>query len=472
MLSGSRAVGRLPRRTLVSFLLALIVLALGSGVGLAHSNLERSDPPAGAILRQAPAEVRLWFSEDLEPRFSRAVVYDESRQVVSTDSGVATSDPRLLVVDLGPGLTTGWYVVSWQAQARVDGHLTRGVVAFGIGVSGPPPGIATAARSAENGSGSALDVALRWLILLSAIVVVGSWAFWILQGQTISQGRRSATRWRILPAQWAVAELAWIVFMLANLTFLTNAVAEVTETPSLDDLGPPLVLLATRTAFGQLWLARMALAGVLGFILLYRGNDCPSRWDGPALALGAGLLLCFSLASHSAAVSGFAPVAVANDWLHFAAVNIWIGGVVQLAIVFAVWPGRSARGDGKDVRWLLARRFGTLATYSVALVVVTGFSEALYHVATPFNLVNSSYGRVVLLKTLLAAPLAVAAVVHRRLIRAVLAPERQADLPPVLARLVGIRPLESLIARSIGFEALWAVVVIAAVGLLTSLSPP
>ncbi|HUX87752.1 MAG TPA: copper resistance protein CopC [Chloroflexota bacterium] len=472
MFSRAPTVHRRRMRLLLPLTLAVIGLLLSTSVGWAHSNLERSDPANGAILRQSPGEVRLWFTEDLEPDFTRAVVYDGNRQPVSTLSHVAPENPRLLLVELKPHLTNGWYVISWQAQAKLDGHLTRGAVPFGIGVAGPPPDVAAAANAAQSGSGSLLEVALRWLILLSTIVIVGSFAFWEIQSLGLARGSRVPTRVRILPTQWALAELAWILFMLVNVIFLIDVVAVASDAPSLDDLGPPLILLATRTTFGQLWLARMALASFMGIILLYRGNRCPSPWDRVALVIGGGLLLSFSLTSHSATVSNLAPIAVANDWLHFAAVTVWIGGLLQLAIVFTAPAKASAQSNGSDIRWNLVRRFAAIATYALAMVGVTGLSEAIFHVVTPFNLVHSGYGQMVVLKTVLLIPLVALAAVHHRLILPALIRQTPEQTPPFYSRLIGSRSLESWFARSIRLEALWAVLLIAAVGLLTSLSPP
>lgn len=472
MFSRASTINRRRLRVLFPLTLAMLALLLSTSVGLAHSNLERSDPANGAILRQAPTEVRLWFTEDLEPDFTRAVVYAGNRQPVSTASRVDSQNPRLLTLDVKPNLANGWYVIEWQAQAKLDGHLTRGAVTFGIGVTGPPPDIAAAVNAAQSGSGSVLEVALRWLILLSTIVIVGSFAFWGMQSQVLTRGPRPPTRVRILPGQWAFAELAWILFMLANVIFLINAVANASNVSSLDDLGPPLVQLATQTTFGQIWLARMALASLLGIALLYRGNRCPSPWDRIALVLGGGLLLCFSLTSHSAAVRTLAPVAVANDWLHFAAVTIWIGGLLQLAIVFAAPAKNPAEPSGTEIRRALVRRFAAIATYALAMVVVTGLSEALFHVVTPYNLVHSRYGLVVVLKTLLVIPLVALAAVHHWRIRPALARQSLEQISPLASRPVGRGSLESWFAWSIRFEALWAVLIIAAVGLLTSLSPP
>jgi len=463
---------RLLRVGLTSIAFALLALHFGASVALAHSNLERSAPADGETIPKAPADVRLWFSEDLEPQFSRAVVYDGNRHPVSTASQVASENPRLLVVQLASNLPRGWYVVTWQAQAKLDGHFTRGSFTFGIGVTGPPPGVRSAARAAENGSGSLLEITLRWLILLSTIVIVGSFAFWLLQSRALLDELPSKTRVRITPGQWAIAELAWLLFMFANVIYLTNAAAIATDASSIDDLGPPLVLLATQTTFGQLWLVRMALASILGIILLYRGNNCPSRWDGPAVLLGGGLLLSFSLTSHSAAVRTLAVVAVANDWLHFAAVTIWVGGLIQLSLVFSGASGSRARSDSSIIRRALVRRFSAVATYALAIVVVTGFFEGVYHVATADNLVQSPYGRVVLLKTLLVVPLVTLGALHHWLIRPALIRGDADKLPRVVSRIVGTKSLDAWFSRSIRFEALWAVLIIAVVGLLTSLSPP
>ena len=50
-----------------------------------HSVLQHAAPPAGSIVRSAPAEISLWFSEPLEPAFSRVEVYDAKGQRVDND---------------------------------------------------------------------------------------------------------------------------------------------------------------------------------------------------------------------------------------------------------------------------------------------------------------------------------------------------------------------------------------------------
>ncbi len=42
----------------------------------AHAFLERSDPAVGGKVHSAPSEVRIWFTEAIEPAFSIIQVFD------------------------------------------------------------------------------------------------------------------------------------------------------------------------------------------------------------------------------------------------------------------------------------------------------------------------------------------------------------------------------------------------------------
>jgi hypothetical protein len=83
----------------------------------------------GAVVRTAPAQVRIWFDGDLEPAFSRLTVTDAAgKQVDRGDSGVAPDNHRLLQIALPP-LAPGVYKVTWSVLA-VDGHRTEGDYRF------------------------------------------------------------------------------------------------------------------------------------------------------------------------------------------------------------------------------------------------------------------------------------------------------------------------------------------------------
>ena len=109
--------------------LLTVVLALWSCWAWAHAFADRFEPRPRAVLRAAPAEVRIWFNGDLEPAFSTVAVTGPADQRV--DRGDARVDPenrRLLRASLRP-LVPGIYRVTWRVLA-VDGHRTQGSYRF------------------------------------------------------------------------------------------------------------------------------------------------------------------------------------------------------------------------------------------------------------------------------------------------------------------------------------------------------
>jgi methionine-rich copper-binding protein CopC len=97
----------------------------------AHSFLERADPRPGSTVKSAPAEVRLRFTERLEPAFSTVEVTDEGGKRV--DRGAVVTEPgtaRQLRVPLGP-LGPGRYTVRWRVLS-VDSHVVQGDFFFRV----------------------------------------------------------------------------------------------------------------------------------------------------------------------------------------------------------------------------------------------------------------------------------------------------------------------------------------------------
>jgi methionine-rich copper-binding protein CopC len=97
----------------------------------AHAFLERAVPAVGSVVHLPPAEVRLWFTQKLEPAFSSVRVLDRSGSPVNRgEARVDDSDPRLLRVSL-PALAPGTYRVTWRVLS-VDAHVTEGDFTFDI----------------------------------------------------------------------------------------------------------------------------------------------------------------------------------------------------------------------------------------------------------------------------------------------------------------------------------------------------
>ncbi len=108
-----------------------LVLLLSASRVSAHAFLEHSDPSVGSKVHSAPAAVRIWFTEAIEPRFSSIQVFDATgKQVDKKETRSDPSNRSLLQVSL-PRLGPGSYRVVWRVMS-VDTHRTSGDFTFQI----------------------------------------------------------------------------------------------------------------------------------------------------------------------------------------------------------------------------------------------------------------------------------------------------------------------------------------------------
>ena len=114
-----------------TFLVTVAFLLAGATGALAHAFLERADPRVGSTVRTPPAQVRLWFTEQLEPAFSSVQVINEGGgRVDKGDSQVDPAAPKQLRISLSP-LPPGIYKVIWRVLS-VDTHVTEGNFTFRV----------------------------------------------------------------------------------------------------------------------------------------------------------------------------------------------------------------------------------------------------------------------------------------------------------------------------------------------------
>lgn len=97
----------------------------------AHAVLDHAIPAAGSAVRESPAQLSLWFSDRIEPAFSRVEVLDAAgRRVETGDAQLDRADLKRLQVAL-PTLAPGRYRVAWRVLS-VDTHVAKGNFTFDI----------------------------------------------------------------------------------------------------------------------------------------------------------------------------------------------------------------------------------------------------------------------------------------------------------------------------------------------------
>jgi len=110
--------------------LAVLALTMASPVA-AHTRMERSVPAADSTVVVSPPRLTLWFSERLEPAFSKVQVLNpEGKQVDKDDAQVDPDDGKQIGVSL-PELAAGAYRVHWRVLS-VDSHVNEGDFTFDV----------------------------------------------------------------------------------------------------------------------------------------------------------------------------------------------------------------------------------------------------------------------------------------------------------------------------------------------------
>jgi methionine-rich copper-binding protein CopC len=107
------------------------IVALAAGPAFAHAFLESAAPRVGSRLSNAPAEVRLSFSEPLEPAFSSVAVTGPPGFGGAAPARMTPGDPRSLIAPLKGPLPRGRYLVRWRVVS-IDSHATQGTFQFEV----------------------------------------------------------------------------------------------------------------------------------------------------------------------------------------------------------------------------------------------------------------------------------------------------------------------------------------------------
>jgi methionine-rich copper-binding protein CopC len=125
-------------KAVAKMLLTACTLLLLIQASWAHAFVDHAEPPVGSQIHNAPTQVKIWFTEKLEPVLSKIQVFDTSGlEVDKRDVKIDQSNAAMLTVSL-PELRPGKYKVVWRAVS-VDTHVTTGNFTFElVGVATTP----------------------------------------------------------------------------------------------------------------------------------------------------------------------------------------------------------------------------------------------------------------------------------------------------------------------------------------------
>lgn len=319
-------------------------------------------------------------------------------------------------------LAAGTYRVRWRA-AGADGHPASGEFPFELlpeAIGGPAPTSAAAPQPPRSDSaisstssatsqsqvfdgfavGSPLYVVVRWMALTSCVLLIGAVFFRLLvlgalerEGTYLSLATQAATRLRAIGIAAAFGVMVFTALRLLMQMWTMQAAAPVGVSIGSD--------IALDGLWGTgWWLELVGAAAALGALAIPALSQF--GWKIALLACVGAITVGQAMGGHAAAATNL-NTAIALDALHLLAAGAWIGGIA--AIAAAALPSLTAiqsdlRGPGAV---LLLRLFSPLALSGASVLLLSGAYEAYLRLGTFAALVQSSYGRALLIKVALVA---------------------------------------------------------------------
>ncbi len=382
-------------RGLTAIVVACIALTLvAPRLASAHAELRSTSPAANSILPTSPSLISLTFSEaiDTVPDAIRLFAAD-GKQVdigdVDQDQGIETIEATV------PTLADGTYVVSWQVVSS-DSHPISGAYTFSVGApTETAPGLVTGlleGSKPNDGTEVWLGVG-RWASFIGVGVLLGAFAVLAICAPDVLRSRRAGV---VLAAGVAVGVLGTMLMVVAQAGITVGGA-----------FTPGSWRAVYRTRAGGWWVIRLVLliAGAAA-IPVRRRFSARGLWPTIVLLYAVALLAVTAAGGHG--ISGrLVAVGFIATCIHLAAMSTWLGGLAALGIAVPRSELRHA-----------AARFSPIALGSVVLLSLTGVTNGWRQAGWSLgDLVDSTYGRWLVVKLVLIAAVVAIAAASRWLVR-------------------------------------------------------
>lgn len=172
-------------RLVITVLLAMMALTMGSGPAHAHAKLVSSSPADGSSLASVPDEVSFTFNENLLAGSTTIAFVDATGTVISSSPGVIS----------GPTITSPWPAAASTGQLYVsyrvvsaDSHPITGTMTVTFTATDAPSGSVPTPLVSPDAEDDPQSSPSIWLILLAAACATAALAL-IVTSWTRSRAR-------------------------------------------------------------------------------------------------------------------------------------------------------------------------------------------------------------------------------------------------------------------------------------------
>lgn len=322
-------------KSIVTIICVTIALLLPEVVS-AHAAPIEYAPASSAQLSEAPQEIRIRFSERVEPGASRIVVQDDTGRKVHTGNAVVDSaDAHFLSVPL-EAVEKGTFLVTWSVVSSDDGHFTKGGYAYFVGTTATSTVAST--PQIEIVQLSALPEATAMFIellgnsfLWGALILFALVLRSLMPRVTIEQGRILSIAYQCVIYTGALCVLGGGI---------AHTILKTTELAALHAISLKEALpLYLATVSGSATVIRSAAITVFGLVFLARRKailgSMRFTWsEAVLLALLSVFAFYRAKVSHATANLFFPEVSVAINFAHLIGKGLWEGLLGGLSLIY------------------------------------------------------------------------------------------------------------------------------------------
>jgi len=374
-------------------LLTFLILVIGVPSAYAHPFLLDSEPSQAVNAPIGTTQIITKYSEAVEINFSELKVFDSNgNQIDNGDTAYYEGESSLVITT--PPLEDGTYTVTSKVLSKVDGHLVRAAIIFGVGEAQVN---ASLLESQDESETTFLpEAAARFPGIVGQTVILGSTisaiAIWGTQRKYFGKENLTLINQTYRSKFSKITGAALVGVLVSNFVMIAVQTVRL-ETSPIDVLG---------TTFGATWLIRMIITIILLGIWFWmeRKPHLTNKKHAPMLIVSLALIFTTTMFGHGTASELVAPMIL--DYVHNLLASVWIGGVIFFSFVILPTLAKLDWMEKEKTVLAILPRYSGMVTIALGILIITGPTLLWFLESDVTSITNSTYGLLIFAKIFLA----------------------------------------------------------------------
>jgi len=373
--------------------LAFLILVIGVPSAYAHPFLLDSEPSQAVNAPIGTTQIITKYSEAVEIDFSELKVFDSNGNQIDNGDTAYYEGESSLVITTSP-LEDGTYTVTSKVLSKVDGHLVRAAIIFGVGEA--QVDVSLLESQDESETTFLPEAAARFPGIVGQTVVLGSAisaiAIWGTQRKHFGKENLTLINQTYRSKFSKITGVALVGVLVSNFVMIAVQTVRL-ETSPIDVLG---------TTFGATWLMRMIITIILLGIWFWmeRKPRLTSKKHVPMLVVSLALIFTTTMFGHGAASELVAPMIL--DYVHNLLASVWIGGIIFFSFVILPTLAKLDWMEKEKTVLAILPRYSGMVTIALGILIITGPTLLWFLESDVTSITNSTYGLLIFAKIFLA----------------------------------------------------------------------